>query len=118
VIDRIEVYVRSEKVITGQRITEPLSDGVVKHQCFSKKVLDTEKVMPEVDKQVLETVKEFAKERSLSVEVYDVSSYKGKLKTVLKGIKKTPTIVIGTSRIEGDFTPSVLKNKLDSCLNE
>jgi hypothetical protein len=111
-IDKIEVYIKNEKVIVGQRVTEPISDGVMKHMCFSKKILDTEKVMPEAEKLALDVVNEFASEKGLNVAVYDVSTFKGKLKARLKGIKTTPTIIIGKVKIEGEHTSELLKSKL------
>lgn len=99
--NKIEIHIRNEKVIVGQRIIEPVSDGIVRHQCLSKKVLGTEKIMTEADKLALETVNEFAEEKGLLVKVYDVLSYKGRLRAILRGIRRTPTVLIGKGRIEG-----------------
>jgi len=112
-IDKIEVYIKTEKIITGQRVTEPISDGVMKHYCLSKKLLETEKVTPEADKLTLEVVNAFANEKGLDVEVCDMSTPKGKLKAMLKGIKTTPAIIIGELRIEGEHVSEPLKNKLE-----
>jgi 5,10-methylene-tetrahydrofolate dehydrogenase/methenyl tetrahydrofolate cyclohydrolase len=118
VINKIEVYVRKEKTLVGQYVSEPLSDGVMKHYCFSKKVLEYEKAMPEADKLALEVVNKFAEAKSLKVEVLDVSTLKGKLKASFKGIRKTPVVIVGRSRIEGEQTSKLLKSKLESCLAE
>jgi len=118
-VDKIEVYIRTEEVVTGQAIIgRPMSDGVTTHYCTSRETLKTEKITPEADKLVLEVVNEFADEKGLDVEVYDVSTFKGRFKASVKGVKTTPTIIIGKARIEGESNLELLKNKLKSCINE
>ena len=114
-VEKIEVYVRNEEVVTGQAV---IGRPVAGHWCTAKETLKTQKVTPEADRLALEVVNEFAKERDLCVEVYDVSSFKGKIKASLKGVKTTPTIIIGNRKIEGEHTSRSLRNKLKSYLSE
>lgn len=95
---KVEVYAKNEEVVTGDaHIGRPMGD----HWCTFKETLKTEKVMSEADKLALKVVNEIAAERGLVVEVYDVSCFKGKLKAKSKGVRQTPTILIGEKRIEG-----------------
>jgi protein-disulfide isomerase len=57
--------------------------------------------MPEADRLALEIVREIAKEKGIKVEVFDISSFKGKLKAKFASVKETPTIVVGNRKIEG-----------------
>jgi hypothetical protein len=115
-ISKIEVYVRKEKVLVGQFVVGPVSDGTFHHACLSKKMLEYEKVTPEADRVALEVVNKVAEEKGLQVEVLDVSTFKGRLMASLKDINKTPVIVIGENRIEGEQTPQLLRSKLESYL--
>jgi len=97
-VDKVEVYIRNEEVVVGQTmIGRPILD----HWCTAKDTLKTEKVMPEADRHALEIVREIAKKKGVKVEVFDISSFKGKLKAKFAGVKETPTIVVGNKKIEG-----------------
>jgi hypothetical protein len=111
-VDKIEVFVKNENVVISQGIIRPLAD----HGCTDRMTGKTEKIMPESDRLALNVAEEFANERGLDVVVHDVHTYKGRLNAMLKGVSKTPTIIVGTSRIEGDLTSDQLKNRLQSCL--
>jgi hypothetical protein len=112
--DKIEVYVKTEKKLVGQYTSAPISDGVMTHSCLSKKMLEYEKALPEADKRALELVKEFAEKRGLVVDVFDVSTLKGKLKAGTKGISKTPAIAVGQERIEATSNIDQLKERLEA----
>jgi len=114
-MDKIEVYIRNEEVVTGRAI---IGRPILDHWCTAKETLKTEKVLPEADRMTLEVVNEFAKANGLSAEVYDVSSFKGKLKARLREVKITPTVIMGNQKIEGERTAESLKNMLKSCLGE
>ena len=107
---KIEVYIRNKEVPVQRTFVR----GPPDHPCLDKESLIYERIMPDVDWLALEVVNDFAKEKDLQVEVCDVSTFKGKLKASLKGIDKTPTIIIGKSRIEGDS--ELLRSKLESTL--
>jgi protein-disulfide isomerase len=66
-----------------------------------KEISKTEKVISEEDKTALKLVKELAAEKSLKFRVIDVASLKGKLRARLKGVKATPTIIVGNDRLTG-----------------
>jgi len=112
-IDKIEVYVRNEEV----SVQTVFVRGPVDHPCLDKKTLETKRVMPETDRLALDVVNEFAKEKGLQVRVCDVSTVTGRLKARFKGVNKTPVVVIGKDRIEGEQA-SDLKSKLESYFNE
>lgn len=117
-IDKIEVYVRKEKAIVGQYTSEPIFDGVIKHDCLSKKVMEYGTAMPEADREALRIVNEFAEKKGLRVEVHDVSRLRERLKAARKGIGKTPVILVGKNRIVGESAPELLESKLRSCIAE
>lgn len=111
----IGVYVKTEEVLTSQAIIgRPISDGVTTHYCTMKETATKEKMMPEADRLALEVVKEFADSEGLSLEVWDVSTFRGKLKARLMGIKATPVIVIGHARIEGEQISKLSRSILES----
>jgi hypothetical protein len=116
--NKIEVYVKREKKLVGQYASEPISDGVMTHSCLSKKMLEYEKALPEADKQALELVNEFADRKGLLVEVFDVSTLKGKLKAAARGIGRTPAVVVGQERIEVQSDPDQLMEKLETRFKE
>jgi hypothetical protein len=115
---RIEVYVKTEKKLTGQYMSGPISDGVMTHSCLSKKMLKYERTLPEADKQALEFVNEFADRKGLLVEVFDVSTLKGRLKAATRGISRTPTITVGQEQIEVKSDLEQLKEKLETRFKE
>jgi hypothetical protein len=109
---KIEVYIRNKEVPVKRTFVRGPSD----HPCLDTESLIYERIMPDVDRLALEVVNNFAKEKGLQVEVCNVSTFKGKLKASLKGIDKTPTIIIGKSRIEGELASELLRSKLESTL--
>jgi len=116
---KIELYIKNEEVITGETIIgHPISDGAMTHWCTAKETLKTQKVMPQADKVALEVANEFAKENRLRIEVYDITSFKGKLKATRRGVKTTPTLILDNQKIEGEQTPESLRNMLKTCLNK
>lgn len=115
-IDKIQVYIRKKKALVGQVVVDPVSDGTFHHACLSRKMLEYEKVASEADKVALAAVNNFAEEKGLRVEILDISTFKGRLRASFKDINKTPVIVIGRNRIEGEQTPQLLRSKLESYL--
>ena len=111
--NQIEVFVKKKKSVSRQYVTPPVSDGYVHHGCMSKQVTEYDEVLPEADKIVLEIANQFASERDMQVKVYDVSTFTGKFKALSKGIKKTPTLIIGKEKID-DITPESIRGKLKS----
>ena len=112
---KILLFIRNQEVIVDKAfIGRPLSDGVQTHWCTFKETFKTQKILPKEDAAALKIVKELANEKGLVLEIHDVSSFKGKIKAKMKGVKTTPTVIIGKQRIEGVPT----KEQLLSLLNE
>jgi hypothetical protein len=109
--ERIEIYIKNEKVAVPVGFVRPVID----HPCLDRNISRVQRILSENDRLALEFTEQFANDKGLPVQVYDVHTFKGKLKAWLKGIRTTPTIIIGTSRIEGELTPEQLKCKLQSC---
>jgi protein-disulfide isomerase len=67
-----------------------------------REISKTEKIISEEDKQAIELARTLAKERKdFKILVIDIASFKGKMRARLKGVKITPTIIIGNNRIVG-----------------
>jgi glutaredoxin len=98
----IEVYIMNKEVITRTVLEgRPLAAAGEVHYCSVKEISKTEKVISEEDKAALKLVEELAAEKNLRFRVIDVASLKGKLRARLKGIKSTPTIVVGNKQLVG-----------------
>ena len=113
--DKIEVYIKREEVATGEAVGGKV---IGEHGCTVIRGVKTEKMMPEADRETLDIVNQFANDKGLSVEVCNLGTFAGRLKARRKGITKTPTIVIGNSRIEGEYPSEVLRSKLESYLSK
>lgn len=115
-VNKIEAYVRRKRTIVRQYTTPPISDGVINHYCLSKQVTEYENSLPEADLHMLEVLGEFCKGKNIKVEIYDVSTLKGRLKASLRGITETPAAIIGQHRIEGELTSELLRSKFEHAL--
>jgi glutaredoxin len=71
------------------------------HDCSMKGFSKTQKVISEEDEVVLKLVKELAAKKNFRFRVIDVTSLNGKLMATLKGVKATPTIIVGNNRFTG-----------------
>lgn len=119
VLETIEVYIRTEEVLTSKAIMgRPISDGVTTHYCTIRETAKKEKIMPEADRFALEVVKEFADSKGVRLEVCDVSTFRGKLRARSKGIKAIPTILVGGVRIEGEQVSKPSRSILESCFEK
>lgn len=117
-LETIEVYIRAEEVLTNEATTgAPLFDGVTTHYCTMKQTAKKEKIIPEADGWALEIVREFAASKGMHLEVWDVSTLKGKLKAKAEGIKTIPTMLVGGFRLEGEQFSRVTKETLESCMD-
>ena len=67
-----------------------------------------QKFMSKSDEAALNCAREFADNEGLSIEAFDVNTSRGKFKARMKGLKITPTIVVGKHRIKGRPTPEQL----------
>jgi len=105
----IEVFVVNEDVPSSG---PAYSEAVSGHPCTGAVTCRTEQIMPEVDRQLLKIVSEMADEKELTVKLYDVATWKGKLKALLKSVKETPAVVVGDRRLVGLVTKDELENFL------
>jgi hypothetical protein len=98
----IEVYITNKEVVTQTALEgKPLAAAGTVHYCSVKEIMKTEKTISEEEKTALSLVETLARERNLKVQVVNVSSLKGKLKARIKGVKSTPTIIVGNQRMVG-----------------
>jgi len=99
---KIEVYITNKEVVISTGLEgRPLAGAEGVHYCSVKKISKTEKVTSEEDEAVLKLVKEVATEKNHKFQIIDISSSKGKLKARLKGVRTTPTIIVGNKRLIG-----------------
>ncbi|MFX0097905.1 MAG: thioredoxin family protein [Candidatus Hodarchaeota archaeon] len=95
---QIEVFIKEKEIATGKvYVGRPVRE----HWCTFKEGVKKEKVMSEDDKKTLEIVQKLAKENGLDIKVHNVSSFGGRLKARRRGVKNSPTIIIGKQKIEG-----------------
>jgi glutaredoxin len=94
----IEVYVMNKEIITSKSLEGRPVQG---HYCTVKEISKTEKIISEEDEAALKLVEELAVEKNLRFRVIDVASLRGKLSARLKGVKATPTIIVGGRQIVG-----------------
>ncbi len=96
-MEMIELYVKSEERLKSR----PDRDYSIyaEHPCQVK--YNITKTLSSADLEALEMLKLIAEEKGLTLRVYDLSNFKGKLKAFTRGINKTPVTVIGAKRIYG-----------------
>jgi hypothetical protein len=115
---KIEIYVKIEKVGVNLKPDRPATDAFQPRMSrwgwpsVDGQLSRVTMVMSENDELALKCAQEFADSEGLLIEVCDINTFRGKIRAQMKGVKTTPTIVIGRSRVEGKFTPEQLKNKL------
>jgi glutaredoxin len=110
----IEVYITNKEVITATSLEgRPLAAAGEVHYCSMKEISKTEKVISEEDVAALKLVKELAAEQNLKFRIIDVASSKGKLKARLKGVRTTPTIIVGNKRLIGTPKREVFETLLE-----
>lgn len=95
---KIELFVKEKEITTGKVY---IGSPVREHWCTFKEGVKKEKIMPEDDKKTLEIVQKLARENGVHVKVHNISSFGGRLKARRRGVKNTPTIIIGKQKIEG-----------------
>jgi len=73
--------------------------------------------MSESDELAVNCAREFAESEDMSIDICDVNGFVGKIKARMSGVRTTPTIIIGGSKVEGKLTRE-LENKLESILKK
>jgi glutaredoxin len=106
---KIEIFIRNDEVLLQPT---QLGRPIEGHYCTVHDTFKTERVVSETDKRALEIVEGFARERGLRVDVFDISTLRGKTRAYLKNVRRTPTIIIGESRIESEEDLKQLESKL------
>jgi hypothetical protein len=118
--DKVEVYVKLKEVGASEDGAEKSFDLYARARMARGVGIKTargvraERIMPEADRTTLEVASQFAHKMGLPVETCNVCTLAGRLKARLKGIRTTPTIIIGKFRIEGQITLDQLRMKLES----
>jgi glutaredoxin len=74
--------------------------------------------MPQSDELALKCAREFADSKGIPVEVCDINTFGGRIKAWMKGVNTSPTIIVGNSRVQGEFTQEQLRSKLQSCITQ
>ena len=98
----VEVYIMNKEVVTQTALEgRPLVAGGEVHYCSVKEISKTEKIISDDDKAALQLVKTLTAKKDFKIRVVDVASLKGKMKAKLKGVKATPTIIVGNNRLVG-----------------
>ena len=98
---KIEVFIKNREILTQFEVS-------VDHSCWHGTAREigskVERVLPEDDKHLLDIVRTVAKEKGLKVEVYNLSTWGGRLRARFKDIQKTPAIIVDNKRISERVT--------------
>jgi hypothetical protein len=100
----IEVFVRNQKVVVEGECVVPQEPA---HPCSgttSTVAYSEESVLPQADQQVLDLARAVAEEKGLQVRVHNLATRMGKLRASLKGVEKTPAIIVGAKKLVGNTT--------------
>lgn len=71
-----------------------------------------ESILSETHQQAIEVAKKVANEKGVKLKIYNLSSKAGKLKAFLKGVKRTPTIIIDNHKVTGKISKEELSKLL------
>lgn len=108
----IQVFVNDEKVpVRNFQTYEFTTAG---HECTRKPITVPifESVLPEIHKQVIKIAERVAAEKGMKLKIFNLSSRMGKVKAVLKGVRETPTIIVGNHKISEGITENKLLHLL------
>jgi len=84
---KIVVFVKEEEVVLQPtQLGRPLAD----HYCTAHGTFKTEQILTEESRRVIEEANKKAREINVEVVTYNLSTFKGKLVAMLKGVK-SPT---------------------------
>jgi|UniRef100_A0A7C5URJ7 hypothetical protein len=101
----IEIYVKNEKLVIPLNSVKPnYSMLSSKWDIIPWNVLPefsyTISILPEEDRKALEIAQKVAEKTGAKLKVRDVNYFEGKFFALLKGVKKTPTVIVGNKKIE------------------
>lgn len=109
----IEVFVRNQKVVVEGECVLPREPA---HPCSgttSTVAYSEESVLPDADRQMLELARAVVEEKGLQVKVHNLATSIGKLRASLKGVEKTPTIIVGARKLDGRISKEDILEALE-----
>ncbi len=113
----IEVYIKNEKVIIFGDSARPSYTLFSKWDVVPWDLLPptsyTVNILPEEDRKALEIAQKVAQRTGAKLKVRDVNYFEGKFFAYLKGIKKTPAVIVGNKKIEKVDEETLLSYLLD-----
>jgi hypothetical protein len=100
----IEVYIKNEEIIVASQPIRPSYPMLSRWSIIPWEALPyscyTIGIIPEEDRKALEIAQKLSQKTRLELKVYDVCHLEGKLLAYLKGVKKTPTIILNNKKFE------------------
>lgn len=66
------------------------------------------------EQKVLKTVQEYANEHGIEYKVHDISKTRESVRAFMKGVKESPTVVIGNRKFVSNITKDELKEALSN----
>jgi len=100
----VEIFVKNETVTiaTGPIIPSytPFSRWDVVPWDVLPKASYTISILPEEDRKALEIAQKVAQKTGVNLKVRDVNYFEGKILAYLKGVKKTPTVIVRNKKLE------------------
>jgi len=104
----IEVYIKTE-----ERLQPPPGGSYADydaHPCWQKH--NIRRIITPDHERALKNLKAETEQKNIALKIYDVTTFSGKFKAFIRGIRTTPFTIIGTNRIEGIADPDKLVNIL------
>jgi len=93
----IDVYVKKREVLTKPScVGQPLGE----YYSIYKETYKSEKIMSEEEMSAIRIAQKISDEEGLKLRLHDISTFMGMIHARLRGIKKTPTIVVDKTRLE------------------
>ena len=93
----VELYIRTLKYSTGQ--TEQIGRPILDHYCTAIETRRIGGFIPEADGKALEVAEQVCKEKRVELRVYDLGRPRDRLRSLLKGVSKTPIFVVGNQKL-------------------
>ena len=112
---KIELFIQTKEHI--QRDTKPTEHMQEAHRKTiwlenEQLVTSIHKWLPADEIKVKKLVEEFAKRQDLELVIYDRGRFWDNMRARFKGIKTTPTVILGEHRFTGDVTLEGLEGGL------
>lgn len=112
-VGTLQVFVRGEPKLAAENVLRYVEAG---HPCSGTKsaiTLKKEHVLPESHRQVISIASKLAEEKGMKLEVYDVSSRRGRLRALLAGVNETPAMIVGNQKVTENITEEKLLSILE-----